>query len=133
VPEPTAGSVGLVGVPNWMWVSEPDEQTYGPITRSASAGGFTVTATARVQRVVWDMGDGQTVVCTGPGTPYADRYGMASSPDCGHKYTRQGRYTVQATSYWVITWAGIGQAGTITMDLSQSAPLTIGEVQVLTQ
>jgi len=130
-PEP--GAVGLVGVPNWMWVVQPDEQTYGPITRSASAAGFTVTATARVDHITWDMGDGRPVVCSGPGTPYSSSYGMSPSPDCGHTYTRQGRYTVEATSHWVVTWAGIGEVGTITMDLSQTAPVTIGEAQVLTQ
>lgn len=132
VPEPVPGRVGLVGMPNWMWVQNPTQHTWGPITRSASAGGWTVTATARVAQVMWDMGDGQVVSC-GAGTPYDDSYGKAPSPTCGHVYTRQGSYTVRATSHWVITWAGIGQAGTITMDLSQNAPVTIGEAQVLKQ
>ena len=79
------------------------------------------------------MGDGQVVVCQGPGTPYLDSYGRRSSPTCGHTYTRQGRYTVRATSHWVISWAGIGQSGTIPLDLTNTVNLTIGEVQVLTQ
>ena len=133
VPEPVAGSVGLVGMPNWMWVAQPDAQTFGPITRTASAAGWTVTATAQVQHVSWDMGDGQVINCTGPGTPYEVSYGKAASPDCGHTYTRQGAYTVRATSHWVVTWSGIGQAGTIPMDLTQTAPVTIGEAQVLLQ
>ena len=91
-----------------------------------------MTATGRVASVVWDMGDGQVVTC-GAGTAYEDRFGMAKSPDCGHVYTRRGKYTVSATSHWVITWSGIGQAGTIPMTLSTSAPVTIGEVQVLRQ
>ena len=131
-PEPRAGSVGLVGMPNWMWVDSPTESTWGPITRSASAGGYTVTATAKVAQVNWDMGDGQVVTC-GAGTAYQDSYGLQASPTCGHRYTRQGSYTVRATSHWVITWSGIGQSGTITMDLTDSAPVTIGEAQVLKQ
>ncbi len=130
VPEPEAGSVGLVGMPNWMWVENPSENTWGPITRSASAAGWTVTATGRVSQVAWSMGDGQVVSC-GAGTVYRDSYGKSKSPNCGHVYTRQGAYTVQATSHWVITWSGIGQAGTIPMDLTRSAAVTIGEVQVL--
>ena len=132
VPEPQPGSVGLVGIPNWMWVAAPSATTWGPITRSASAAGFTVTATAQVQQVDWNMGDGQVVSC-GAGTPYEDSFGRQSSPTCGHVYTRQGQYTVRATSHWVITWSGIGQTGTITMDLTQTAPVTIGEAQVLKQ
>ena len=133
VPEARAGSVGLVGMPNWMWVSAPDPQTFGPITRTASAGGWTVAATAKVATVSWDMGDGRVVTCAGPGTPYDVSYGAESSPDCGHTYTRQGDYTVRATSHWVVTWSGIGQAGTILLDLTQATDVTIGEAQVLTQ
>lgn len=132
VPEPGVGSVGLVGMPNWMWVANPTQDTWGPITRTASAAGWTVTATARVAQVSWDMGDGRVVVC-GAGTPYRDSYGKRSSPTCGHTYTRQGSYPVRATSQWVITWAGIGQTGTIPMDLTQTTTVTIGEVQVLRQ
>ncbi|PWJ23360.1 hypothetical protein ATK17_3854 [Branchiibius hedensis] len=131
-PEPTAGSVGLVGMPNWMWVKQPAPNTWGPITKSASAQGYTVTATATVSDVVWDMGDGQTVTCQ-QGTPYVMSYGKQKSPTCGHTYTRQGTYAVTATSHWVINWSGIGQAGTITMDLNRRATVQIGEAQVLTQ
>ncbi|WP_407345028.1 hypothetical protein [Pengzhenrongella phosphoraccumulans] len=133
VPEARAGSVGLVGMPNWMWVSAPDAQTFGPITRTASAGGWDVSATAQVAGVSWDMGDGQVVTCAGPGTPYEASYGASSSPDCGHTYTRQGTHVVRATSHWVVAWSGIGQAGTITLDLTQATDVTIGEAQVLTQ
>jgi hypothetical protein len=133
VPEARVGSVGLVGMPNWMWVLAPDAQTFGPITRTASAGGWTVSATAKVSSVSWDMGDGRVVTCAGSGTPYDASYGTSSSPDCGHTYTRQGNYTVRATSHWVVTWSGIGQAGTIPLDLTQATDVTIGEAQVLTQ
>lgn len=133
VPEARPGSVGVIGLPTWMWVDEPSRNTWGPITRSASAGGFRVSATARVSRVVWAMGDGSTVVCFGRGTRYEDVFGRRSSPDCGHTYTRQGTYTVRATSYWVVDWAGIGQTGTIPLAFSESTVITMGEVQVLTQ
>jgi hypothetical protein len=131
VPEAQAGSVGIVGLPTWMWVANPGQHTWGPITRSASSAGYSVTATAKVQRVVWAMGDGNTVNCTQRGTPYADSFGKRSSPDCGHTYTRQGTYTVRATSYWLVTWAGIGQSGTIPLDFTRTAVITMGEAQVL--
>ena len=131
VPEDAPGRVGLVGMPVWLWAAAPGPQTMGPITRSASAGGYTVTATARVARVVWSMGDGGSVTCTGPGTPYADRYGTASSPTCGYRYDRQGRFTVTATSDWVVAWSGLGQSGTIPVQLRDSTTVTIGEAQVL--
>ncbi|WP_203751856.1 PKD domain-containing protein [Cellulomonas chitinilytica] len=132
-PSAEDGAVGLVGMPNWMWIDRPDQQTFGPITRTASTGGWSVTATARVASVSWDMGDGQIVTCRGAGTPYSPDAGRSSSPDCGHTYTAQGQYAVQATSHWVVTWAGIGRTGTIRLDLRESVPVTIGEVQVLRQ
>ena len=133
VPEPRAGSVGIIGMPTWMWAQNPSLSTWGPVTQSASAGGFTVTATARVDRVVWAMGDGSTVACTGSGTAYQDSFGKTSSPTCGYLYTRQGTYTVRATSFWTVRWAGVGQSGTIPMDFTQTTNITMGEAQVLTQ
>lgn len=137
VPEPGPDSIGLVGLPVWMWVDQPGENTYGPISRNASAGGTTVTATAAVERIVWNMGDGEIVTCTSPGTPYADFYGDADSPDCGHRYTRtssnqpDSAYAVTASSYWVVDWEGGGQTGTIELDFSQTTQVRIGELQVI--
>jgi hypothetical protein len=133
VPEPRPGRVGLVGLPVWMWAQDPDSRTWGPVTRTASAAGFTVTATAKATKVVWAMGDGETVVCRTPGTPYEDRFGMKSSPDCGHTYVRQGKHQVRATSYWQVDWSGMGQSGSIPLSFSDTALVTIGEAQVLTQ
>ena len=133
VPEPKPGRVGLVGMPVWMWADAPDASTWGPVTKSVSAGGYTVTATAKVIKVVWAMGDGEVVVCRTPGTKYEDRYGKESSPDCGYSYERSGHFRVRATSYWEVDWSGIGQSGTIPLSFSDSVLITVGEVQVLTQ
>jgi hypothetical protein len=133
VPEARPGSIGIIGLPTWMWVDRPGQHTWGPISRTVSAGGYSVTATARVKRVVWAMGDGSTVVCVKRGTPYADSFGRRSSPDCGHTYTRQGVYTVRATSYWLVTWSGIRQAGSIPLDFTRAVVITMGEAQVLTR
>jgi hypothetical protein len=80
-----------------------------------------------------EHGRRQTVTCTGPGVPYADSYGKQSSPECGHTYTRQGRYTVSATSYWTVNWSGIGQTGTIPIDFTTTTNITMGESQVINQ
>lgn len=130
VPESGPNSVGIIGLPTWLWVADPGPSTVGPITRSVSAGGFTVTATAQMKSISWKLGDGISVKC-GLGTPYSDGYGKRSSPTCGHTYTRQGRYTVSATSNWVVEWAGIGEAGTIPLDFTESAQINMGESQVI--
>jgi hypothetical protein len=140
VPESAPNRVGLVGLPVWMWVDSATDDTFGPITASASEGPVSVSATARVSSIVWDMGDGSSVTCTGKGTPYADRYGKQDSPTCGHRYEKMstdqpdGAYQVTATSHWVVEWTGGGQSGTIEFDLTTvPLPIRIGEAQVLTQ
>lgn len=126
-------AMGLVGRPVWMWADDPDEHTWGPITRSASAGGHTVTATAKVDRVVWNMGDGKTVTCRLPGNKPRDFHvgNDDASPACGYRYEKQGERTVTATSHWVVAWSGAGQRGTITLELASSTTITIGELQVV--
>ncbi|MFI1508198.1 ATP/GTP-binding protein [Streptomyces sp. NPDC020597] len=125
-----------VGVPMWMWVNQ-GATTYGPNSASASAGGTTVTATAKVSKIVWSMGDGTSVTCNGPGTPYASSEGMAPSPTCGHVYSttsanaQSGKFPVTATSTWTINWQGGGQAGQLTEVRQTSVQVAVGEVQVV--
>ncbi|OLT43948.1 hypothetical protein BJF86_13395 [Serinicoccus sp. CNJ-927] len=128
------GSIGLVGLPQWLWVDDEGPSTWGPITRTATSGPYSVTATGTVDRIEWDMGDGQVIVCDTPGTPYQESFMDSRSPDCGHDYYEDdGFYDVSATSYWVIRWAGLGQSGTIELDFTQTTQIAIGEVQVITQ
>ena len=133
VPEDGPDRIGLVGLPTWMWVDDPAENTFGPVSRTASAGGYSVTATGVVEKVAWDMGDGSLVTCTGPGTPYADDFGDQASPDCGHRYGDPWTYQVSATSFWVITWSGMGQSGQIPMGLVESTTIRLGEAQAIIQ
>ena len=136
VPEDTPGRIGLVGLPVWMWTT-PGPSTFGPQTLTGTAGGITITATARVERIVWSMGDGTSVTCTTPGTPYQESYGDRMSPDCGHRYSRtsvgkpDNAYPITATSYWVVNWTGGGSSGRIVLDLTAQTQIQVGELQVL--
>ena len=137
VPEDRPGSIGAVGAPVYMWTTSAPT-TFGPQVLTGSAGGITITATARVDRIVWNMGDGSTVTCRTPGTPYDDRYAFRDSPDCGHRYTRTSAgtpgsaYPITATSYWVVDWTGpAGSSGQIALDLTSSTSIVVGELQAL--
>jgi hypothetical protein len=136
VASPKAAGRYTVGVPVWMWVNQ-SATTYGPNTASASAGGVTVTATARVSKIVWRMGDGVSVTCNGPGTPYQASESMAESPTCGHVYAKSsagtpgGKFPVTATSTWTIDWQGGGAAGQLTEIRQTNAQVAIGELQVV--
>src|SRR5205823_6408577 len=93
---PRAGGSGLVGLPVWLWTTVTPE-TWGPISITAAVPGLAVTATARVSRFSFAMGDGHMVYCTvagamvdsspsaaaSPGTPYLQSYGNTASPTCG--------------------------------------------------
>lgn len=131
-PSDEPGSMGLVGMPVWLWAQNPGTRTMGPISESASERGFTVRATAKVERVSWSMGDGGVEVCSGAGTPYELRFGIAESPTCGYRFQTQGTFTVTARSDWVVDWSGIGEAGTFRLSLSEATQIVIGELNVLT-
>lgn len=134
---PKVGSKGgTVGLPVWMW-NNRSPQTTGPTSASTTAMGVTVTATATVAQVVWVMGDGTTVTCAAPGTPYDSTYGMAKSPDCGHVYqttsARQGdgQFHLTATTTWAVHWVGGGQQGDLTTTRTSQAQIPVGELQVV--
>ncbi len=134
VPEPGPESVGLVGLPTWMWVADPGPTTWGPQSRSLTVGGITVTLQARVETIRWSMGDGAVVSCSSPGTPYEDRFGSADSPTCGHRYTKQGTYPVTATAYWTAEWsATTGESGSFAWQMVSETSINVGEAQALNQ
>ena len=75
------------------------------------------------------MGDGTTITC-GQGKPWRSIWvHNEPSPDCGHMYSKDGEYTITATSHWVVNWSGIGQSGTITTQLSDTATLRIANAE----
>jgi hypothetical protein len=134
---PSPGRTGLVGLPTYLWVDNPGPKTLGPISDSATEGGVTVTISAKVSRVQWNLGDGTTITCTGAGTPYQDNFGSRPSPTCGHVYKHPstslpgGAYRVTATAVWAVTWTGGGQAGTIPFEVTSETSIRMSEAQAL--
>lgn len=126
-----AGCMGAVGVPVWLWVDG------GLPTRSAtaSAGGLTVTVTARMSSVTWNLGDGTTIRC-GAGTPYSRDLGWAESPDCGHKYAKSsssaagGKYAITANATWTVNFTG-DFVNTQTIQTSRAVNVAVGEYQAV--
>lgn len=118
-----------------MWAADPGPQTTGPQTVTATEQGLSITATAKLVRIVWDMGDGTKVTC-GAGTPYTETEQVEDSPDCGHRYSATskqrpgGRYTVTATSHWTVDWRGGGTQGRFAdLPFSRSASIAVGELR----
>lgn len=135
-PDPTvAGSKSYVGVPIWMWVENPTPLSYGPYVQSTTLGGVTITATAQVTSIVWNMGDGTTVACANAGTPFVVAYGAVDSPTCGHRYARTsatqpgGTFPITATSQWQVSWEGGGESGMIPLTTTATSSVRINEIQ----
>jgi hypothetical protein len=126
----------LVRLPTWLWM---DRGEWKPVSATASVPGVSVTATARPSSVVWSMGDGSTVTCSGPGTPYAAAGSpKAGSPDCGHTYRTSsagragGAFAVSATVRWTVSWAGAGQNGVFPgLTTTSAAAFRVAESEAL--
>lgn len=128
---------GAVGLPVWLWVNNQTPLTWGPYTETATLGGVTVTATAQVANIAWNMGDGQVKVCANAGTAYVSGYGNTDSPTCGYRYTKMSPgegaqpYTITAVSNWDVTWSAQGQTGVIPTQTQSTTQVRIGELQAI--
>ncbi|MDT0331177.1 hypothetical protein [Nocardiopsis lambiniae] len=131
---PGTDSLVLVNTPLWLWV-EPEDWDAESV--SAQLGSTSLTVSATPARTAWTMGDGSTVECEGPGTPFdASTHDAASaSPDCGHVYTSasdtaaEGAHTVTVRVLWDTEWSfSGGESGTLEQLTSTSeVDLTVRE------
>jgi hypothetical protein len=132
-----------VNFPTWLWV---DSTTWHPYVATASAGGVTATAVATPSSVYWSMGDGSTVVCQGPGTPYqSDKPSNQQNTSCSYEYPQSSAgqpspngdpnddsYPVTATITWAVSWTATGAPGGGTLPFlktQSTTPLRVEQVE----
>ena len=129
-PPPKRGAV--VNVPLWLWV---DSGAWDPTSATATVDGVTVTTTARPSRVVWNLGNGDELVCQGPGTPYDPARPEADQhSDCTYLFQQAGTFTITATIEWHVTWTALGAAGGGDLGVvrrSASTTVAVSEIQAL--
>ena len=128
---PPATANQLVGVRTWLWVDPAD---WHPLSATAAIGGLSATVTATPTSTVWTMGDGTTITCDGPGTPYdPQRPDDEQSTQCSHTYQHDGPYTVLATIVWTVSWtSSTGAGGDLgTVQRSTQFPLTVEQRQAV--
>lgn len=116
-----------VGYPVWLWVegvTTSDEVV-------ATAGSLTVRLSVRLEKVMWDLGDGKVLRCDRGSTWRPGRTPGEASPTCGHVYREPGVYTVRATSHWTISWSAGGESGQLPHSIPVERQLEVGEVHVL--
>ncbi len=134
LPNPVIGinptTFGVINLPVWLWIAPSVWHSY---SASASAGGVSATATATPVSVMWSMGNGQEIGCSGEGTPYNPQIPASQqSTGCSYVYRTlpgggqsdiggnpAGTTTIQATIEWNVSWSSSGVSGG-----GQLAPLT---------
>jgi hypothetical protein len=103
----------MVNVSSWLWV---DPAAWRSLSATAAAGPVSATATAAPAEVVWQMGDGQSVTCDGPGVPY-DSSNPNATTYCSYMWPSSsagqpgGVYQVTATVYYRASWTAAGAPG----------------------
>lgn len=102
----------VTNLESWLAV-EPDQ--WGAVVASATAGGVTTTVTATPDAVVWNLGDGASMTCPGPGVLYdPDEPAAAQSTYCGYVWPVSsanapgGVFEVTATIEYLVTTSVVG-------------------------
>jgi hypothetical protein len=116
-----------------------DPSTWRPWSASASVPGLSVTLTATPLETRWDLGNGDTLTCEGPGTPW--RAGLDPSRACTYTYQWSstatqpgGVYQVTATTIWQRDWTCTPACGSGSLPLlgrATSFPLTVQQAQAV--
>ncbi|MGH3372645.1 MAG: hypothetical protein ACRDPR_21880 [Nocardioidaceae bacterium] len=129
---PPASHGAVVNVPLWLWV---DTNAWAPTAATASVDGLTVTTTAKPDRVVWSIDNGDEIICAGPGTPYdPSRPEQEQQSDCTYLFSEAGTFVITATVEWRVTWTtrgslGSGDLGVVRRSATVTVP--VSEIQAL--
>lgn len=126
----------LVNLPTWLAL---ESGSWARQSATAAVPGVKVTATATPLKAVWDMGNGDRVMCQGPGTVWqAGMDPTAKSPDCGYTYRRSsagapgGEFTIRVWISWGVSWQGAGRSGTVpNLATAGDRPVRVAESQAL--
>ncbi len=117
----------LVGVPTWLWLTDP----WLPASASAAIGAVASTVTATPVKATWSMGDGTSVTC-GPGLSYdLGRLPSEQSSDCTHVYVRDSSglpgdaYSVSVRIDYDVGWTATTGAGGVLDALSTQVDLPV--------
>lgn len=129
-PELNVYSPGDLVVNYPYWLSVPGDPS---LSTTATSDGLTLTLKATRTRVVFDMGNGDTVTCTTtlpwPGKDHElDKHGRpVESPVCGYRFPDRGTHTIT----WDVTWSGGGLSGVIQVNHTDSIELDVIELHAV--
>ncbi len=124
-----------VQIPTWLWLDQSWWQTY---EATANTGRVWSTVRATPVATTWDLGDGGSVSCRGPGTPWRPGSSEESS-DCTHTYRTSsaqrpaGTFALQATVTLEVSWTSNASGGGTLPAISRTSTLEVevGEIQAI--
>ena len=105
----------LVQTPAWLWLPPSYWRTYSTTISTCMVWGYVVTIFATPTMVRWNMGNGDSVTCIGPGTPWIPGFSDALST-CNYTYRHSSdgasgdRFRITAT----VTFVGAAEIGSFT-------------------
>ncbi len=124
-----------VQVPTWLWLDSTWWQTY---EATANTGRVWSTVRARPVATTWELGDGRSVSCRGPGTPW--RRGLSEdASSCTHTYRSSsasrpgGTFSLEATVTLEVSWTSNVTGGGTLPAITRSSTLAVevGEIQAI--
>lgn len=124
-----------VQVPTWLWVEPSWWQTY---EATANAGRVWSTVRATPVATTWNLGDGGSVSCRGPGTAW--RPGMSEdATDCTHTYRTSsasrpsGTFDMEATVTLEVSWTSNATGGGTLPSITRTSvvEVEVGEIQAI--
>jgi len=124
-----------VQVPTWLWLDSTWWQTY---EATANTGRVWSTVRATPVATTWELGDGQSVSCRGPGTPW--RRGLSEdASSCTHTYRSSsasrpgGTFSLEATVTLEVSWTSNVTGGGTLPAITRSSTLAVevGEIQAI--
>ena len=125
-----------VQVPTWLWLQQ---SWWQPYEATANAGRVSSTVRASPVATSWTLGDGSSVSCRGPGTPW--RPGLPEDGStCTQTYRSSsatspgGRFHIEATVTIEVSWTTNvpGGGGTLpAMTRTSTVDVEVGEIQAI--
>jgi hypothetical protein len=132
---PTPEANGIVNLGLWLAVQP---QTLPPLT--AAAGPAWITVTPALTTTHFDLGNSDTVTCTGTGTSiddvHPDHDVLEQSPTCGYTYRHSSPddrpYQLTITTTWTLPYTSSNGTGTIpAIDRTLTIDYDVDEIQTL--
>ncbi|MDR1449559.1 MAG: hypothetical protein LBI84_05055, partial [Propionibacteriaceae bacterium] len=129
--------MGIVAYWTGFWAVDPGpEFTDEGLSLSAPVAGTTLEMTIRLDKIVYDPGDGgNPVICRDAGSQPTvwSRDHAVGRPACSYWYVHRGDYVVTATSSLSAHWSAAGGTvqGWVTVEVARARSIHIGEIQVL--